>query len=350
MNIFKNNIFIRLSVLFASLFALSSCYRQTVVIDQVPINTPAGESIYITGNFNDWDPGDERYRLNRNSDGTYSIELPKGIGEISYKFTRGDWSRVEKNECGYETDNRTLVYGVREVVTDQVACWGDTEPIHCTQAVILIDKIPANTPADANIYLASDISNWDPGNLGYMLTRSPKGYYYINLDKHKECMDFKFTLGSWNSVETDQNGQDIQNRNYCYNSTDTLRLSVKNWKSTIYKKLRKITFVLDKLPGNTKPGEKVYLAGSFNNWDPGNQSFAFGKNENGKLSYSLITDEEIVSYKLTLGNWKSVETLESGQDITNRTSIGGEADTLHLTVLRWKNRSYSLPIPVKSEY
>jgi len=334
--IFRYPVIISFMLLIAGLF--TSCYNQQVVIDKVPLNTPEGTNIYITGNFNNWDPGDQKYMLTRNNDGTYSILLPRGVGKLEYKFTRGDWTSVEKNECGYEIGNRSLIYGEEEAVVNQVSCWGDTQPMNCTRAVIVITKYPANTPKEALIYIASQFNNWDPGNLKYTLKKHPKGFYYINLDKQDECMEFKFTLGDWESVETNRHNIDIENRRFCFDGRDTVFLEVNNWKSIKYRKTGKVTFVLEKLPALTKTGEQLYITGDFNNWDPGDPGYTFRSDSSGRMYYTLVSDKEMISFKITRGNWNSVEVLPSGDDISNRTYINGQADTVYLKVERWKDR------------
>jgi hypothetical protein len=91
------------TVLLLGLLALflSSCYEMTVEVTRIPSNTPAGDPIYIAGNFNNWDPGDDRYILQQTGESTYEVRLPRGIGPLEYKFTRGDWTTVEKDICGF---------------------------------------------------------------------------------------------------------------------------------------------------------------------------------------------------------------------------------------------------------
>ena len=48
-------------------------------------------------------------------------------------------------------------------------------------------------------------------------------------------MEFKFTRGSWESVESDRWGEDITNRAYNYRDIDTLELKIKGWKDLPYK-------------------------------------------------------------------------------------------------------------------
>ena len=66
-------------LLIAALLILTSCQQVVVQVDDIPSNTPKDQPIYITGNFNNWDPGEERYRLELNADSSYTIQLPPGF-------------------------------------------------------------------------------------------------------------------------------------------------------------------------------------------------------------------------------------------------------------------------------
>lgn len=325
------------SVIFLILM-LTSCYRQEVILEQIPANTGDNAVIFITGNFNRWDPGDPRYKMQRNENGTYSISLPRGIGELEYKFTRGDWTTVEKNECGYETGNRSLQYGVNEIVRDTVFAWGDKEPMNCIQKTIIIRELPANTPENAMIYLASSFNNWNPGDYHYIMQKNRNGEFFIRLDKQDECMDYKFTLGNWESVETDLSGKDTDNRKLCFNKQDTTFVSIKAWRSIRIKPIKKVVFAITGLPKNSRPGDPVYIAGNFNNWNPGDIQNKFQADNSGRQYLTLASDKEVIEFKFTRGNWASVETGLSGKDIPNRQFPMGHADTLFITIDRWKDR------------
>ena len=64
------------------------------------------DAIYITGNFNNWNPGDIKFKLQPTSSVQKSIVLNLGKGFYEYKFTRGDWPMVEKNSLCGEVENR----------------------------------------------------------------------------------------------------------------------------------------------------------------------------------------------------------------------------------------------------
>lgn len=70
---------------------------------KLPASTPADEKVYIVGDFNNWNPGDENYVLKKGADGFYEISIKKpGYSIIEYKFTRGDWEKREQNSAGQD--------------------------------------------------------------------------------------------------------------------------------------------------------------------------------------------------------------------------------------------------------
>ncbi|WP_294311308.1 alpha/beta hydrolase-fold protein [uncultured Chryseobacterium sp.] len=67
--------------------------------------------IYLTGNFNRWNPRDQRFRLSSEDSRHYSIEIDDELlpGLIEYKFTKGGWENVELDRYGNITPNRKLL-------------------------------------------------------------------------------------------------------------------------------------------------------------------------------------------------------------------------------------------------
>jgi len=320
------------------LLTATSCFRQQVIIEQIPQNTPPGSAIFIAGNFNNWDPGDSRFRMKQDSAGRYVISLPRGVGKLEYKFTRGDWTTVEKNGCGYDIENRSLQYGENEISINRVEAWGDTEPMNCLQKTIVLKNLPANTPDEAVFYLASNINSWNPGDINFIFHKDSHGNYFITLDKIISCMFYKITMGNWETVETNADNKDIDNREICFDNADTVYLQVTSWKSTNAKKMRSLFILLDKLPADTYDSDQIFIAGSFNNWDPGHKSYEFRKDNAGRRYFQLTAEDESVTFKITRGNWRNVETTISGRDIPDRSLIFGQSDTLRLQVDRWKDR------------
>lgn len=67
-------------------------------------------TVYITGNFNNWNPKDPDYQLKQLDPNTYSIEIDSRLlpDTIEYKFTKGGWENVELDQYGNITPNRKV--------------------------------------------------------------------------------------------------------------------------------------------------------------------------------------------------------------------------------------------------
>ncbi|MEP7082708.1 MAG: carbohydrate-binding module family 20 domain-containing protein, partial [Chloroflexota bacterium] len=94
----------------------------------VPPNTTAGDSVFIAGDFQGWDPG--ATPMTRVDDTTWEITIPFAEATpLQYKYTRGSWEAVEKDAgCG-EIPNRelTVQHGTEGALAqaDEVAKWRD---------------------------------------------------------------------------------------------------------------------------------------------------------------------------------------------------------------------------------
>ena len=427
-----------------ALMVLASCKKVVVVVDSVPRNTPAGQPVYIAGNFNDWDPGDERYRMQLNDDSTYSIMLPPGFGTVEYKFTRGDWTTVEKDICGYEIQNRQVVITETDTAVNAIASWNDLAPLDCprltlvvkdvppetrdddviaiagnfnswsidssailkkdgtgeyaitidrppgieeiefkmtrgdlskaesdefgnmvpnrilrfgvrdtveikiegwidrpgkkgSRVVLLIDHLPENSPASTDVFLASSLNGWMPGDMNYLFQVNSKGQLFLPLPRKKKPIEFKLTRGNWNTVEVDRYGYDISNRVIFPESPDTVHLEVADWKDQAMVSDYDVTIVIDQLPSTTPPEDKIYLAGNFNGWNPGRSKFSFHDGPGGMPILNLPRDKGFLEFKVTRGSWWNVEVDEYGSDISNRIYRYGDLDTLYIAVENWKD-------------
>jgi len=58
----------------------------TIRLIKLPANTPQGATIYLSGDFNSWNPTDERYRLTPDPQGQYGITLPAAVHDLG-RFT-----------------------------------------------------------------------------------------------------------------------------------------------------------------------------------------------------------------------------------------------------------------------
>ena len=98
----------------------------------VPTDTPSGDTVFIAGDFQGWNPGSTP--MTKVDATHWTISLPFEDGQHpQYKYVRGTWDAVEKDGgCG-EIPNRTIQisYGDQgaQSVADVVAKWRDIN--HC---------------------------------------------------------------------------------------------------------------------------------------------------------------------------------------------------------------------------
>lgn len=99
----------------------------TLNINAIPANTPVENPIYLTGTFNQWNPGDQTYLLSSLGSGQYQIVIRPPKGALRFKFTRGNWKSAEANEQGAYLPDRTLDYtGLPITLNINIAGWEDT--------------------------------------------------------------------------------------------------------------------------------------------------------------------------------------------------------------------------------
>jgi hypothetical protein len=96
----------------------------------VPSGTPAGDTVYIAGDFQGWMPGASP--MEQVDATTWTITLPFGDkASGQYKYTRGSWEAVEKDAACGEIPNRTLTAEYRgdgsQAVADSVEKWRDID-------------------------------------------------------------------------------------------------------------------------------------------------------------------------------------------------------------------------------
>lgn len=81
-------------------------------------------NIYITGNFNGWNPKNDQYELQKLDSQNYYIDIDSETlpDEIDYKFTKGGWENVELDKFGNITPNRKALKSA-EKSSDVVEKW-----------------------------------------------------------------------------------------------------------------------------------------------------------------------------------------------------------------------------------
>jgi predicted alpha/beta superfamily hydrolase len=99
------------------------------------------------------------------------------------------------------------------------------------QVTFIVNQLPENHDYSKSIYISGDFEGWSGGSDQFRLTQNNK-QYSITIPNQRETINFKFTLGSWDFVESDPVENSIENRFYTYKKTpDTVAIEIENWTS-----------------------------------------------------------------------------------------------------------------------
>lgn len=99
------------------------------------------------------------------------------------------------------------------------------------QVTFIIDSLPAYTPPQDSIYIAGDFTGWNPGNIDYVMHKNEQGKWAITLaaQPNLTAIAFKFTRGTWATVEKGSSGEEINDRTFTYGNGDTVHIIIYNW-------------------------------------------------------------------------------------------------------------------------
>ena len=96
-------------------------------VNAYPKNTPHDAVLFLTGDFNNWNPGDQRYKFTLQPDSSFAILILNPPDSFGYKITRGNWSSVEGRPNGRHRPNR--VYDHKKApkgrIYVQIQSWED---------------------------------------------------------------------------------------------------------------------------------------------------------------------------------------------------------------------------------
>lgn len=191
-------------------FSLTAQWK--IVLTEIPSQTPSNETIYIAGNFNQWNPGNPDYKLQKDAQGRWNITLNLNPGAYQFKFTRGSWATVEGNAEGKVISNRTYNHtGGARTTELKIEGWEDlsgTPPSTASpQVYVLSETFPMpqlNTSRRVWLYLPKDyhtsqktypvIYMHDGQNL------FDKSTSFLNEWRVDESLDSLYSLGDYGCI------------------------------------------------------------------------------------------------------------------------------------------------------
>lgn len=104
-----------------------------------------------------------------------------------------------------------------------------------------------------------------------------------------------------------------------------------------------VRFEIKTLPEYHPTGSDIYIAGSFNGWNPQDSKYRFQRTEKGDYYLDLKLDEGKHEYKITRGGWDKVECKKGGSGIANRDLVIPGNSAVQLNIEEWVDRFPSKP-------
>ena len=98
--------------------------------------------------------------------------------------------------------------------------------------------MPEGNLRDTDLYLAGSFNSWNPKDPHYCFQKDSEGIYFFQAELSAGDYEFKVTKGSWERVECNASGADIQNRMLKLTSDTVVRLIIENWKDRFTRKPR----------------------------------------------------------------------------------------------------------------
>lgn len=98
------------------------------------------------------------------------------------------------------------------------------------QLTLRVTAIPANTPVGASIHAVGTFNNWNAGDPATVMTAVGNGQYEIVLNPAVGTVKFKFTRGSWATVEGNASGGFQPDHETTYDGQPkTVQLPILSW-------------------------------------------------------------------------------------------------------------------------
>lgn len=217
-------------------FCFWSQYGAAQVKIEVEVLSPfldANKPLFIAVDYNNWNPGDPSFILNKEKENLYSIVLENAPTSFEYKFTQGSWILVEGTPSGEGLPNRSYDINVSKTNTVKAKILGWEKQVAYD---IIIENIPENTPKDATIYISGNFNNWESGNADYQLRQNIQGQHTTRIYSDLPKLEFKFTRGTWESVESRESGKARPNR-IIYRSSDinnkAINVTIEGWEDLL---------------------------------------------------------------------------------------------------------------------
>jgi predicted alpha/beta superfamily hydrolase len=104
----------------------------------------------------------------------------------------------------------------------------------------------------------------------------------------------------------------------------------------------KVKISIASLPTYHQPGQEIYMAGSFNGWNPGDARYKLDFKE-GEYTIKMSLPAGAYEYKFTRGSWEKVETSADGKSVGNRELVVSADIDDNVSITGWQDHFPPVP-------
>lgn len=238
---------ISFAILGCLLLVLPLNAQLTFIVERLPENTPEDDTLFLSGEINDWAAASPDYFFKRDSLGGYFLTLGnRAKSPFEYKITRGSWERVETDSLGHFIDNRRYE-GEIDTVVLKIKSWDDLPVMpHLGWLNLRIESVPDNTPQGAALFAVGSFNAWHTDEPAYQLQLQKDGSYFVRIPIISDTTFYKFGRGSWETIEGRRNGRARVNRQFVLGRDDPSNqvLKIESWEDLARRPINSYTFLL----------------------------------------------------------------------------------------------------------
>jgi predicted alpha/beta superfamily hydrolase len=118
---------------------------------------------------------------------------------------------------------------IQKYIITVVCCLALLPAMAQYKVTIIVDSLP-DTLNTGNLFFTGSVNGWDPKNEKYILRKEGKSYSIRLSGIQSGTYEYKFTRGSWETVEVGTGGEYIGNRHFSIHSDTIVYCRIDGWK------------------------------------------------------------------------------------------------------------------------
>ncbi len=117
--------FLCLLIFVLTYFLSEAQFKVVFKLNKYPLQHNS-DTVFLAGSFNDWNPGNSAYKILPASENACTVQLP--AGKFEYKWTRGNWEKVECLISGKDVKNHVIEIQTDTTILINIEAWKDDFP------------------------------------------------------------------------------------------------------------------------------------------------------------------------------------------------------------------------------